>query len=396
MKIGILRRHWAGHGGGERFVRRFVQELERVGHEVHIFCERWAPPPASPVVHRVPCFPGSRTLQLLGYAVLAPRLAHAREVDVVHSFERTLHQDVFRAGEGCHRQWVMLRYRHRSQPLRTLGRARLFHRVALAIERRICQNGGARVVVVNSRMVEQDLARHYQPLRVPVVLIRNGVDLERFHPDLRLAARRAAREKLGLDEARTVLLTVGSGFQRKGVATVVSALGELRRRTFRAPILVVAGKGKEEWLRLHAAREGVADQVRPLGPVEDAWELYAAADAFVLPSLYDPASNATMEALAMGLPVVTSRNDGSCELLDAGASGWVLDEPSDVAQLTSILREITEVGGSGATAAAARQAVEPWSWARHLSENLALYARLRARPGGILPASSPEIQPHRA
>jgi glycosyltransferase involved in cell wall biosynthesis len=98
----------------------------------------------------------------------------------------------------------------------------------------------------------------------------------------------------------------------------------------------------------------------------------------------------------MGLPVVTSRNDGSCELLDAGASGWVLDEPSDVAQLTSILREITEVGGSGASAAAARQAVEPWSWARHLSENLALYARLRARPGGILPASSPEIQPHRA
>jgi UDP-glucose:(heptosyl)LPS alpha-1,3-glucosyltransferase len=247
--------------------------------------------------------------------------------------------------------------------------------VVLAIERRICQKGGAGLLIVNSVMVEADLARQYAPVSASTILIRNGVDLDRFHPEVRGRARAAARQALGLQPDELALLSVGSGFWRKGVPTVIRALGELRRRTRLAPVLLVAGKGNPEFVRSVASQEEVGGQLRLLGVVDDAAPLYAAADLFVLPSIYDPASSATLEALAMGVPVITTRTNGSGEIVTHGESGWLLDHPTDAAGLRALIEAAADPRLRDAVARAGRKAAEPWGWERHLDATLALYKR---------------------
>jgi UDP-glucose:(heptosyl)LPS alpha-1,3-glucosyltransferase len=223
-----------------------------------------------------------------------------------------------------------------------------------------------------------------------VALVRNGVDLDRFHPAARRAARGTARQALGLDPGQLALVSVGSGFGRKGVATIVRALGYLRRQGRRPdPVLLVAGRGASGPLERLAARERVRDQVRFLGPVEDPLPLYAAADVFVLPSLYDPASNATLEALATGLAVITTPRNGTAELLAPGRSGWVLGDPGDARELARLLEEAAGRHDDPALAEAARAAVEPWTWSRHVAETVELYASMagQARGGGATAAA---------
>jgi UDP-glucose:(heptosyl)LPS alpha-1,3-glucosyltransferase len=380
VKVGIFRRRFVPYGGGERFVRQFADRLARVGHDVHLFSERWTERPAGVTVHRVPTLPGGSAVRTFGYACLAPRLARAAGVEMIHSFERTFWQDIYRAGEGCHRQWLALRRRYLRRSVPGLDRCRPFHAVVLAIEGRICAGRATRLIAVNSRMVDGDFVRHYGPRRVETTVVRNGVDLARFEPAARAAGGGAARAALGLGARDLVLVAVGSGFRRKGIPTAIRALGDLRRRTGAVPVLLVAGNGRPGSLQALAVREGVAAQLRVLGVVSDASALYAAADLFVLPSVYDPASSATLEALASGLPVITTSLNGSSEIIEHGRSGFILSDPGDASCLSRLIEEAADPDRRRVVGEAGRRAVEPFTWERHLAETLALYAR--ARPVG--------------
>jgi UDP-glucose:(heptosyl)LPS alpha-1,3-glucosyltransferase len=374
VKIGLFRRRYRAHGGGERFLESFLPVLVAAGHEVHLYAESWPAPPAGVVLHRVPAVGVGPATRTLAYAWLGPRLAAGCGLTLVHSFERTLRQDLFRAGEGCHRQWLELRRRFLGRPLAGPDAWRPFHRVVLALERRICR-GGARWLAVTSDLVGQALTRHYAPLGAPVTVLRNAVDLERFHPDVRAALRPGARARLDAAAGDRVLLVLGSGFERKGVATLVRALGRLKAAARALPLVLVVGHGRAAPLRRLARREGVDGRLRFLGPVDDPRPLYAAADLFVLPTVYDPSSNATLEALAMGVPVVTTATNGSAELLEHGRSGWVLERPDHVAGLARVLDEVGDAD-LRAVGEAGRRAVEPCTWARYLDETLDLYRRL--------------------
>lgn len=374
MKLALLRRRWVPHGGGERFLETYLSVLVAAGHQVHLYAETWASAAPGVSVHRVPRLGMGSALATLSYACLAPRLAAAGGPALIHSFERTLRQDLYRAGEGCHRQWLELRRRYAPRARRRADALRPFHRVVLAIERRICR-GGARLLAVTSTLVREAFERHYRPLGAPVTTLRNAVDLARFHPDVRAALRPRARSELGVTPGERVLLAFGSGFERKGVATLVRALGRLRAASRAVPLLLVAGHGATGPLRRLAQAESVDARVRFLGPVDDPRPLYAAADLFVLPTLYDPSSNATLEAMAMGVPVITTATNGSAELLESGRSGWVLDRPDDVAGLARLIDE-SAAADLRAAGEAGRRAVEPYSWERYLGESLALYRRL--------------------
>jgi UDP-glucose:(heptosyl)LPS alpha-1,3-glucosyltransferase len=373
VRLALLRRRWSAHGGAERFTDQFMAALVREGHDVHLFAARWDRPPDGVTVHRVPVVRAGAAWQVLSYAWLAPRLARRAGVDRVVSFERVCAQDVYRAAEGCHRQYLALRAAGR--PLRgALDALRPLHRVILALERGIFRGGCARVAVVNSALVAAAVQRHYAPVAPSITLVRNAVDLDRFHPDRRLRARDAARRQLGLAPDHLALLLIGSGFTRKGVPSAVRALGHLRRRGAQVPWLLVAGRGHATPVRRLARREAVADRVRFLGVVDDPERLYAAADVFLLPSIYDPASNATLEALASGLPVVASSADGSAEVVEHGRSGWVARDPRDAGHLADLLTEAMESSASPEIFAAARKAVEALTWERCLRETLAACA----------------------
>jgi UDP-glucose:(heptosyl)LPS alpha-1,3-glucosyltransferase len=182
---------------------------------------------------------------------------------------------------------------------------------------------------------------------------------------------------LGLGGEDVAFLSVGSGYARKGVATTIRALARLPR-TAR---LVVVGKDKApaRYRRL-AQRAGVADRVVFAGPRMDPRPFLGAADAFVLPTLYDPLSNAVLEALACGLPVVTSTRCGAGELVVAHAAGWTCEATDDVAfaERMQALLDPGERARRAAGALAAVAALTPENMTRRM---LDLYGAILGRPG---------------
>jgi UDP-glucose:(heptosyl)LPS alpha-1,3-glucosyltransferase len=227
---------------------------------------------------------------------------------------KTWTHDVVRLGGGCHQTYLDLAGREIDRK----------DRLAIAIESRALAPGAYRRVVVNSRMVLEDVAARHGVPRDRIRLIYNGVDLERFHPRLRAEAGAKLRIALGISPRELVCLFLGSGYERKGLDLLVDAFREIAAAEPRARLVVAGRDSDPERFERAAAHAGLSGRVRFLGARADAEVCYAAADLYVLPTRYDPFANTTLEALASGLPVITSRTNGACELLEEGVSGSVL------------------------------------------------------------------------
>jgi UDP-glucose:(heptosyl)LPS alpha-1,3-glucosyltransferase len=188
------------------------------------------------------------------------------------------------------------------------------HRDTLEMEAALFRGGAGRVIV-NSRMVEREAQEDYGYPAEKIHVIPNGVPLDEFQPQPGM--RETRRRSLGLAESDIAVLFVGSGWQRKGLRFAREAVESLGG-AFR---LLVAGRGGRQ------PRKG--KQVNVLGTVRDLPAVYAAADIFLLPTLYDPFSNACLEALASGLPVITTRANGFSEIIEDGVHGTILESPTN-------------------------------------------------------------------
>ena len=223
-------------------------------------------------------------------------------------------------------------------------------------------------------MVKEELIRHYALREDQLTVVYNGVDLEEFSPRRRELWRSTQRQALGIAPETLMLLHVGSGFERKGVGTILRAMA---RASAACNLIVVGGDKLEGRYRSLAGELGIASRVHFAGVQQDPKPYYAAADVFVMASLYDPFANASMEALAMGLPVVTSTKSGAAEILEQGKTGYVCDA-LDISGFSSAIdalanRERRLVMGTAARALAEKFTVDAMT--RQLLE---LYQRLLA------------------
>src|SRR4029077_18587855 len=174
-----------------------------------------------------------------------------------------------------------------------------------------------------SRMVKDEIRRHFGTPEARLHVIYNGIDLEAFHPRLRDAHRSSLRQRLGIPQQVPVFLHVGAGFERKGVFRLIEAFARSARKDARL-LIVGSDKTQPRAERLVRSR-GLASRVHFAGTQGDVRPWYGAADAFVLATLYDPFPNAALEAMACGLPVITTRQCGTAEIIEEGVSGFVVD-----------------------------------------------------------------------
>jgi UDP-glucose:(heptosyl)LPS alpha-1,3-glucosyltransferase len=185
-------------------------------------------------------------------------------------------------------------------------------------------------------MVRDEIRARFAVPEAKLNVIYNAVDSEEFHPRLR-GDRAKVLDRHGIAADATVFLLVGSGYERKGVATAIAALAELPPPAH----LVVVGRDRHNArYEALARRHGVAARVTLAGPQTNPRPYFGAADAFVLPTLYDPCPNAALEAMACALPVVTSTKSGAAELLfehDAGLVCPSRDVPGLAAHMRSLL-----------------------------------------------------------
>jgi UDP-glucose:(heptosyl)LPS alpha-1,3-glucosyltransferase len=360
VKLLIIARPFVFHGGVERATAGLVNALVEHGYEVHLATPPGQEPVPGVVLHRLPVPPLTATARALALAGAA-RILASRGWDITQSHERTLGQDIYRAGEGCHRGYMLIRGPSRGR--------RVYHRVLLALERRVFARTPRIVAISCAGKREIETLYDVKPARITVIY--NGVDLQRFHPANRQTLRAAARAEAGLAADAWTALFVGSGFERKGLATAIEAMAVLGDRKSR---LVVVGKGDAGPYQALAARHGVAERIVWLGPRADVERWYAAADAVVLPSRYEPFGNVHLEALASGVPIVASAVAGGSEVVRAGLNGAIVEprDPRAVAGALAELRQRSSHGGAEIEEAA-RASAEPFTYAAQVTAFARLY-----------------------
>lgn len=370
MRLALVRQRYSTYGGAERFIERTLGALGGRGVAVTVLAREWIGDPGS--VIRCDPFHIGRLWRDWSFAHAVCRKLARESFDFVQSHERVACCDIYRAGDGVHAQWLHNRGMTLS-PVGRLGLAlNLYHRYVLAAERRLFASPRLRAVICNSRMVKNEIRAHFGTPEAKLHLIHNGIDLEAFHPRLREAHRAAMREKLGIPQRAPLHLFVGAGFERKGVFRLVEAFALSRRRDAH---LVIVGRDKAQARAERAASSrGIASRVHFVGAQENVRPWYGAADTFVLPSLYDPFPNAALEAMACGLPVITTTQCGTAELIDEGMNGYVVDALAVDALAERLAR--LDVPSAHEMGRRARKRAEEFSLESMTEQLLALYRSL--------------------
>ena len=373
MKLALVRQKYNPFGGAERFVERALQSLREHGDSVTLITREWQAEGNDGRDVRI-CDPFhiSRKGRDAGFARCVQRIVAGGEFDLVQSHERIPGCHLYRAGDGVHATWLELRGRVQTPLARMATRLHPWHRYTLAAEATMFRDPGLRAVICNSEMVKRDIAARFGVTAARLHVIHNGVDLDYFHPGLCEQYRAQTRELLGIGERTPVILFVGSGFERKGLPSLLRTLAAMSNRDAH---LVVVGRDKGQAAMERLACElGIAGRTRFLGGQSDVRPYYAASDAFALPTLYDPFPNAALEALACGLPVLTSPDSGAAELITP-ACGVVVDA-LDVKTQAAALDQLTNT--HDAMRQAARAAAATCSLADMTARLVALYSSLAA------------------
>ena len=383
MRIALITRRFDLAGGGtERDLAITADLLARAGNQLVIYTgEMRGPMPPWPVKMVVRPLLG-RSLQFLWFARNAVGRARQDGAELVLSFARVIGADILRSGGGAHASYVRAAGQWQSPIARTTMRLSPYHRIQMAVERAAFRHPHLRQTIAVSAMVRDDLIASFALDSARIVTLYNGVDARKFAPPRDGAERTRLRDQLGLADDQRAAVFVGSGFGRKGLSFLIEAWARLRG----SPVLLVAGSDRATaaYQRL-ADRHGVAGRVRFLGRRGDVESLMRAADALALPSLFEPFGNVVLEAMASGLPVLTTSRCGSAEIVPDELRPMIVANPSDVGELAAKTQLL--IDGPPGLSAIVRAASEKLTWEHHAAELRAIIAAARSR-SAVLSASN--------
>ncbi len=378
MKIAIIRQKFVLYGGAEQFVQGYIQKLAEDGHDIHIFANQWSPSNHPHIhFHHVPSFKLNSFSRTLSFAWFSARAVGKEPFDIIQSHEKTWKQDVYRVGDGCHREWL----EKRKQFLPNLKGFFLsfnpFHQLILKLEKNLFKSGRCRKFIAISQMVKNDILKHYHCPEENISVVYNGVDLTRFHPENKNRHRQNIRKELGIPESSVLILFVGSGFERKGLKSLLQATQYFRSGDWR---LVIMGKGK--WNKyLPFAPENLRSQIVYKEPVPEIEKYYSAADVFALPSIYEPFGNANLEALASGLPVITTRHCGVADIIQHKLNGLIVENPESAEEIADNINILFDPTLRHSISQNGRVLAEQFSVEKNTREMLKVYQEIIATPG---------------
>jgi UDP-glucose:(heptosyl)LPS alpha-1,3-glucosyltransferase len=373
MKIALVcKKYSLKEGGLERYTVTLSRELLRAGHDVHILANRWQDEPGV-TFHRVPVVRLSSPIKNLSFAFFAGRILSKIKADISQSMERISYQDIFRASDGINPVQLMQRYTNPAvRRFKAIGPRRL----ALSyLEHKIFLGGGCKVVMALSQLVKGQIIEHYKMDPGRIEVIYNGVDTGRFNPMVKDRYREPLRKKHGIGEDDTLLLFISNDHKRKGLQTILQAMLLSGKEDIR---LMIVGSDSAKPYQRFAVENRLDKQVLFLGPQTDIERYYGAADIFVLPTRYDAFGSVFLEAMACGLPIITTTNSGASELVQEGKDGFILKtrEPDELAKRINELLSFPSLRISMGKLAAEK--AKNYTIGKHVSKVLELYERVRA------------------
>lgn len=373
FSMALVRQRYQSDGGAERFVSRLMSLLHNTGVNVSLVTRSWGQDSSQPVLRCNPFYLGSLWRDA-GFAFSVCRVLKKQKFDLVQSHERIPCCDIYRAGDGVHREWL----KQRRRALGRWGKLRLalnpYHYYVRFAEKRLFNSARLRAVICNSYRVKQEINHYFAFPENKLHVIYNGVDSTQFHPDLQ-RFRASIRDHYAIPPDAMLFLFVGSGFERKGIPILLEVMTQFPDSTH----LLVVGRDKNlPRFIILAETLMLKDRVHFTGAQQDVRPYYGAADAFVLPTLYDPFPNVVLEALATGLPVITSTQCGAAEIIEKNNCGLVCDA-LDKGGWVEAMKTMSGSEYRRAAGGAARKVAETLSEENMGKQLLPLYENLLSR-----------------
>lgn len=369
-------------GGAERYLVDLCARMAEESHEVHVYAERWEDEVRGIHLHRVKTVAFPKSLRLLLFAIGATREMEKGRYDVTLGVGNTLAAHVFQPHGGVHWAWFWKSLRAYDHPI---VRAVKFSGKVLSlkqwvsgwIEDRPYQRGNRSRFVAISDMVKQDMIRWYGISEDRIDVIYNGVDIDRFHPR-NGQYRDEIRKRLGVGD-EVVILFVSNNFRMKGLSFLIRALARVKQEG-RIPFkLVILGRDRHgPYLRL-AGELRLSEEVVFAGTTGEPQKYYGAADLLVHPTFYDACSLTVLEALASGLPVITTSSNGAGGIMTQGREGFILPDPRDHRTLAERISYFLNHGNRAKASMAARELAERYSSERNWEEMKGMMERTVSR-----------------
>ena len=370
MKIAIIRQKFVLYGGAEQFADGFIHQLAESGHEVHIFANSWTPSHHSNINHHFVRILGLNAFfRTLSFSIQVSKKIRGQHFDIIQSHEKTWGQDIYRAGDGCHIKWLHQRGKKFSPIKKFFLFINPFHQLILMLEKNIFESGQCKKIIAISQMVKEDILENYKCPPEKISVVYNGVDLDRYHPDNKNIYRKAIRNQLGIPENSVLILFVGSGFERKGLEFLLKSTEYLAKENWR---LLLMGKGNfEKFMRYAPANK--RNRIITKEPDPKIEKFYAAADLFILPSIYEPFGNANLEALATGLPVITTKYCGASNIIDSKKNGLVVGDPYNSQEIAEKINYLFDLSTRETMGRKARELAEQFPLERNSREMVEIY-----------------------
>jgi UDP-glucose:(heptosyl)LPS alpha-1,3-glucosyltransferase len=382
MRLAVVRQDYDPEGGSERVTERALEALLERNVAVSLYTRSW-PATRLQLIEPVICDPfhAGALWRDWGFARAACRSIRRANPTLVESHDLVRCCDVYLAGDGVHAVRVEEHRKYSSAAERAASRCSLREAYRVHAERRLFASPWLRAVICKSAMVRDEIRDRFAVPEGKLKVIYNPVDSGIFHPGLR-SERAGILAAHGIAADATVFLAVAKDDARTRAETAVDAIALLPSGE---RLIVVGGAVPAGRCRERARDLGVSGRVTLAGAPADLRPYFGAADAVLLPSIYDPAPDAALEAMACGLPLVTSTKSGVAELVREHDAGFVFAS-GDTASVAAHLAALADPVTRARMGANARRAVAAFSPAATTLSLVLLYRDLlAASPGGSAP-----------
>ncbi len=367
-KIVFLKNHINKIGGLEKYSYRIFNEFIKLGYDVSVLTTSTIQT-INPKINIIPLKASSPVnfIKLKHFDLLCKDWLKRNFPPIIFGLDRTTFQTHLRLGNGVHKAFLERRslidspfkhFTHRFNPL---------HKTLLEIENRAFHSPILQVLFTNSNMVKEEVIKYYDIDPKKICVLYNGVEWREMEEPFSNWTERKNRiaQKLNLDPSLFHFLFIGNGFKRKGLNLLLKSLANIDRDDFH---LSIVGNDRDinSYKKL-ATKLKLNNKVSFYGPRNDILDFYCLADTLVIPSFYDPFANVTIEALAMGVKVITSKFNGAYEILTS-ENGLIIDKIIDIDNFTNCLKEALDYPKTTKNAYNIRQTVEAFDFSYTLKK----------------------------
>ena len=375
MKIALVNKKFSLSGGGaERYAVDLANALIAQGHEVDCYGNVLENLDPAINTYTVSMFRKPGWLRILSFESNFKKIINNKksQYDIVYALTQVFPVDLYFMGGGAHKHWLSIRF---PNPVLNCIKKIISpnHLAQLWLEDQIFKKENCTAILANSFLVKEHAKLYGGVSDERAFVVHNGIDNKRFNLTIADDYRDSTREEFKIAENDFVISYLAHNWRRKGLITIFQAMAILKSRHGINCKILVAGKGNIEEFKREGLDMGLTEEsIVFVGSFAYPERLYVASEVSILPTMYDPCAGVTVEAMACGVPVITTPDNGSHELIKHGESGFVLSAYDASEELAEYLLLLQNKEVRGRFGEVAEKAVSYRSFEQVVNETIAI------------------------